>query len=113
MTDIAEIKSRLKLSEVIGRECQLKRAGRRLRTLCPFHQEKTPSFFVDDDAGLWHCFGCGVGGDVITWTELRKGVSRGEALALCAGEAGVEVNESSASQRRRQVRDLVAEAAEY
>ncbi|HAH15823.1 MAG TPA: DNA primase, partial [Chloroflexi bacterium] len=66
---IDAIKSRIDLSEVIGARVTLKRAGRLMKGLCPFHQEKSPSFVVYPDEGRYHCFGCGKSGDVFTWFQ--------------------------------------------
>jgi len=115
MTNIADIKAKLRLSDIISREVELKPSGRDCyRAYCPIHgSDKQRSLSIDDAQGLWKCFACGAAGDVINWVEIRKGVTRGEAIALCAEEAGVEVNESPASQHRREVQALVAEAADY
>jgi len=61
-----EIKRRIDIVELISQYVPLKKAGRRFKARCPFHEEKTASFFVDPVAGLWHCFGCGAGGDVFS-----------------------------------------------
>lgn len=67
------LRSRIKLSDVIGERIRLERSGREWKALCPFHEEKTPSFVVNDDKGFYHCFGCGAHGDVFRWlTEKEK-----------------------------------------
>ena len=58
-----DLRDRLTLSEVIGRRVKLTRAGREFKGCCPFHREKSPSFYVNDDKQFFHCFGCGKGGD--------------------------------------------------
>jgi len=98
-----EIRARISLREVVGRYVELKPAGRgRYKGLCPFHKEKTPSFYVDDEKGLFYCFGCKVGGDVFTFLEKIEGLSFAEALERLAAEAGVELPE-----RPREKKDKV------
>lgn len=85
-----EIKSRADIADVIGRTVKLKRAGSRWTGLCPFHNEKTPSFFVNDDTQTYMCFGCGVHGDVIAFYERYYNLSFLEAAERLAGEYGIE-----------------------
>lgn len=86
------IKDRLDIVEVVGEYVALKRSGRYFKGLCPFHQEKTPSFIVSPDKGIWHCFGaCGEGGDVFSFVQKKEGVEFPEALKLLADRAGVEI----------------------
>ena len=68
-TDLEEVRRRANLIEVASEYMQVKRAGRLYKALCPFHAEKTPSFSLDPAKGLWHCFGCGEGGDTIRLIE--------------------------------------------
>ncbi len=86
------------LQEMSERGVQLKRSGRRWRALCPFHNERTPSFYVDPDLGLYHCFGCGASGDVITFVMEKDGLSFWEAVLYLAEKYGVEVPK----ERRRE-----------
>ena len=86
-----EVRARLSCSEVIGRRVRLARKGREHSGLCPFHNEKTPSFTVNDDKGFFHCFGCGAHGDVIGFTMRIDHLSFPEAVERLAGEAGLEV----------------------
>ncbi|MCU0510156.1 MAG: CHC2 zinc finger domain-containing protein [Anaerolineae bacterium] len=75
MSVIDEIKDRLDIVEVIGTYVQLKKAGRSLKGLCPFHNEKTPSFVVFPDSQNWRCFGaCGTGGDMFTFVPDARDV---------------------------------------
>jgi DNA primase len=89
---IDEIKRRNDLAEVVTEHgIELKRRGRTLFGLCPFHQEKTGSFGVNREVGLFHCFGCGVGGDVIGFVVRFHQISFREALERLASRAGVEL----------------------
>lgn len=87
------IRERTDISEVIGRHVALKRAGRNLVGLCPFHQEKTPSFNVIPDKGIYHCFGCQAGGDVFRFLMTLEGLSFVEAVKELAGPIGVTIEE--------------------
>ena len=90
---IDEIKRRNDLAEVVTEHgIELKRRGKTLFGLCPFHQEKTPSFNVSREAGLFHCFGCGAGGDVIGFVVRFRQVSFPEALKRLTDRAGLELD---------------------
>src|ERR1043166_9233096 len=91
---VEELKSRVEIVQVVGERVQLRRAGgASWKGLCPFHGEKTPSFNVHGDRGFFHCFGCGVGGDVIKFVELYDKVAFPEAVRQLAGRAGLTVPE--------------------
>lgn len=92
-----EILARLDLVEVVGEHVALRQRGRRYVGLCPFHFEKTPSFVVTPDLGLFKCFGCGKGGDLFSFVEHRENVSFREALQILADRAGVVLDEVSSS----------------
>lgn len=104
------LRSRLTLSEIIGRRVRLTRAGREFKGCCPFHNEKTPSFYVNDDKQFFHCFGCGAHGDVVGFTMRLGNLSFPEAVEALAAEAGMEVPKPSPQDaaRARQERDLYA-----
>lgn len=88
---IQEIKDKLDIADVIGRYMHLKKSGTNLKGLCPFHGEKTPSFMVSPQKQIWHCFGCGEGGDVIGFIKRYENVEFREALEMAAELAGIEL----------------------
>ena len=94
-----EIRARIGVGEVVARHVKLKRAGRELTGLCPFHNEKTPSFTVSEEKGFFHCFGCGAHGDVIGFVMRQEGLSFPEAVERLAGEAGLEVPKATPQER--------------
>jgi DNA primase len=110
-----ELRLRTPLHALVGRKTRLARSGRNWKACCPFHGEKTPSFYVYDDH--FHCFGCGAHGDAITFVMRAEGASFPEAVERLASEAGLEVPKPSpeAAARERQARDLfgVLEAAAH
>jgi DNA primase len=93
-----EVRSRARVSDVVGAAVPLKRSGKTLKGLCPFHSEKTPSFHVDDNRGLFHCFGCGVGGDVFKFLMLHERLSFPEAVKQLAATVGVPLPASFKSE---------------
>jgi len=101
---VAEIKSRLPVTEIVGETVQLKRAGTTWKGLCPFHAEKTPSFTVSPERESWHCFGCGEHGDIFTFVMKRDGLDFREALNRLAEKAGVEVSAKGANEDRHRKR---------
>ena len=90
---IHDIRDRIDIIDVIGRVVSLKKAGRNFKGLCPFHDEKTPSFNVSPDRGTFHCFGCGEGGNVYGFVMQHEGLTFPEAVRSLAGMAGVEIPE--------------------
>lgn len=86
-----EILDRVGIVDVVAEHVTLRRNGRRLVGLCPFHVEKTPSFTVTPDMGLFKCFGCGRGGDAFSFVQLKENVSFAEAMRMLADRAGVEL----------------------
>jgi DNA primase len=96
-----ELRARLPVSEVVGKKVRLTRKGREHLGLCPFHNEKTPSFTVNDDKAFYHCFGCGQHGDVISFAMETEGLSFPEAIERLAAQAGLEVPQSSPEERAR------------
>ncbi|MSP52016.1 MAG: DNA primase [Alphaproteobacteria bacterium] len=98
---LEEIRSRLTLSEVIGRRVKLIRAGREFKGLCPFHSEKSPSFTVNDDKGFFHCFGCGAHGSIFDFITKTENVSFIEAVESLANQAGLKMPARSSSDAER------------
>ncbi len=90
---IQEIRSRADIVALVSRYVELKQAGRNWKGLCPFHDEKTPSFNVNPDRDIFHCFGCQAGGDVISFLMKNEGLSFPEAARALAGELGIEIPE--------------------
>lgn len=90
---IQELKARTDIADVISSYVPLKRSGRSLMGLCPFHNEKSPSFSVSRENAFFHCFGCGAGGDVITFIRRIENLDYVEAVKLLAGRAGMTVPE--------------------
>lgn len=86
---IEEIRLHSDIVETIGRYVPLKKSGQRFMALCPFHKEKTPSFHVDPSKQLYHCFGCGAGGDVFSFVQQYENISFPEAAQLLAERAGI------------------------
>ena len=78
--------------DIIGEYVDLKRAGSSFKGLCPFHNEKTPSFTVDEKKQLFHCFGCGAGGDVVSFIMQKEGLSYPESLKFLADKAGINID---------------------
>jgi DNA primase catalytic core len=96
-----DIRSRVTLSDVVSRRVKLIRRGREHTGLCPFHNEKTPSFTVNDDKAFFHCFGCGAHGDVITFVMRTEGLTFPEAIEKLAGEAGLSMPVAGPEERQR------------
>jgi DNA primase len=86
-----ELRARTLLSALIGRSVKLQRAGREWKACCPFHQEKTPSFTINDEKGFYHCFGCGAHGDAIRYLTEAKGLPFMDAVKELAQAAGLDV----------------------
>ncbi|WP_454917786.1 DNA primase [Xanthobacter sediminis] len=113
-----EIRARLPVSEVVGRRVKLKKQGREFAGLSPFNAEKTPSFFVNDQKGFYHCFSSGKHGDVFDFLMETEGVPFGEAVERLASMAGLALPEvtpeaAAREERRRSLYEVMALAARH
>lgn len=116
MTPAEEVKSKLDVVEVVAEYVRLTPAGgQSLRGLCPFHGEKTPSFFVHRDRQFWHCFGCNEGGDVFTFYQKIESLDFPDALADLAQRVGIELKPVDAQERteRAAILEALEDAARY
>ena len=104
---VQEIKDRLDLADLISEHLRLQKAGRDLKGLCPFHQEKTPSLYVSPEKQLWHCYGCQKGGDHFTFIQEIEHVDFRTALRLLAEKTGVELEESPGAGRQRELKKTI------
>lgn len=99
-TPVELIKEKLDVATVIRAYVELIPAGRNFKARCPFHTEKTPSFVVTPDRGSWHCFGCGIGGDIFSFVMRYEHVEFPDALRLLAEKAGVELRRVNPAEER-------------
>jgi len=109
--DFDLVKERVEIVQLIGESVPLKKAGRGYVGLCPFHNEKSPSFHVDPERRTYKCFGCSEGGDIFTWLEKREGLTPAEALNMLAERAGVELTRRAPEERKLEDRLLAANDA--
>lgn len=101
---IVSIQQAADIFDVVSETVQLKKSGQGFMGLCPFHSEKTPSFHVNPQRGIYHCFGCGVGGDVFSFVMKRDGIPFPEAIRMLAGKYGITIPEPAMSEdEKRQV----------
>ncbi len=98
---LEEIRNRLPLSGIVSSRIKMARAGREYKGCCPFHNEKTPSFYVNDDKQFYHCFGCGAHGDVIGFVMRYDRLSFPEAVENLAGQAGLQVPHDTPIEREK------------
>ncbi|MFZ2190469.1 MAG: DNA primase [Candidatus Magasanikiibacteriota bacterium] len=115
--DIQQIKDKISVEELIGEYVQLKPAGSNKKGLCPFHNEKSPSFMVNPERQSWHCFGCAKGGDIFTFVEEMEGMEFKEALRYLADKAGVQLsnnfrNEVGSNEKNR-IKEINIEATRF
>lgn len=113
-----DLRGRITLSDIIGKRVKLVKKGNRLNGLCPFHREKTPSFYVNDADGFYHCFGCGVNGDAISFLREQDGLDFMDAVRLLADQAGIVVPQTAAhdpehSRQRQQAMDILEAGTRY
>src|SRR3954451_21102352 len=117
---LERVKGAADIVEVVSAHTDLRRQGARYVGLCPFHEERTPSFSVEPTEKLYHCFGCGVGGDVIKFVEEKEGLGFGEAVEVLADRYGVELEREQEDpraeakrQRRRRLEQLLDRSAAF
>jgi DNA primase len=113
-----ELRSRVSLADLVGKRVRLTRKGREFGGLCPFHNEKTPSFYVVEDKGFFHCFGCGAHGDAIGFVMRSESLDFIEAIERLAGIAGIAVpqqtpQERERAQRQKTLLEALAAAAKF
>lgn len=113
-----ELRSRTTLSSLIGRTVKVTKAGREFKACCPFHNEKTPSFTINDEKGFYHCFGCSAHGDAIRWMTDQRGLSFMDAVKELAAEAGMDVPAADPRDARRaeianNLHDVMAAAQDW
>jgi DNA primase len=108
MDSVEEVKRRLDLVETVSSYINMRKAGRNFKSNCPFHQEKTASFIVSPEKQIWHCFGCGRGGDVISFVMEMEGLEFYDALKLLAERVGVKLEpiDNEAYDEKKKLYDL-------
>ena len=106
MTSLIEaIKAKVDVAEEVGLVVALRKSGKSLQGLCPFHNERTPSFYVFPESQTWRCFGCNEGGDVFTFVEKQQGLDFREALHYLAEKAGVAVEDYGSANPEQERED--------
>ncbi|MFZ5392083.1 MAG: DNA primase [Patescibacteria group bacterium] len=117
MNEIEEIKQRLDVVELAKNYMTLRQAGRNFKAVCPLHNEKTPSLMVSPDKQIWHCFGCGAGGDIFALVQKMEGLDFYESLKILAEKAGVELKQNPGYKKFKQeaerLTDINTLAAEF
>ncbi|MFA6417278.1 MAG: DNA primase [Patescibacteria group bacterium] len=115
MSDSEEVKAKLDIVEVIREYVPVKAVGANFQAVCPFHNEKTPSFVISPDKQIWHCFGCGRGGDVLSFVMEKENMSFIEALRMLAAKAGVVLKHENPEKtsKRSRLLDIMEIAGKY
>ncbi|MFN4179321.1 MAG: DNA primase [Armatimonadota bacterium] len=107
------IRDQANIVEVVSAYVRLLPAGKNYKALCPFHQEKTPSFYVSPEKGLWHCFGCGAGGDVIDFVQRIEGLTFTEAIAKLSRQLGIRWQPSQATRREEWTKERLLQLNQW
>ncbi len=110
--DIERIREHTDLAELAAEITKVKRSGRSVMAVCPFHQEKTPSLSIDPGRGLYHCFGCGKSGDIFGWIQESQSVDFREAVELLARRAGITLTQTPGEAKRRGRREELVRATQ-
>ncbi|GAB4147359.1 MAG: DNA primase [Patescibacteria group bacterium] len=97
-----EVKERADIEMIVGQYLSLSSSGSNLKAKCPFHNDKSPSLMVSRQKQIWHCFGCGAGGDIFSFVSQIENISRGEALELIAKQVGVNIEKSNRTKSARE-----------
>ena len=105
-TCIRDLRSRVNIVDVVSRVATLKKAGSRFKGLCPFHNEKSPSFHVNPDMGVYKCFGCGKSGDIITFVRETEGLNFNEAIEALGQRFAVPIEYEDGAGPTREERSL-------
>lgn len=113
-----ELRTRLRLSEIVGKRVKLTRAGHEYKGCCPFHREKSPSFYVNDDKQFFHCFGCGAHGDHIGFVMRHDNVEFMDAVEMLASEAGLQIPQPSPkdvekARRSKHLKTIMEDACRF
>jgi len=111
--DIDKIKDRLSIEEVVSSYIQIEKAGKNLKARCPFHNEKTPSFYISPDRGSYYCFGCGAKGDIFTFVEQFEGLDFYGALKQLAQKAGVTLSTKNEGASNQVLYDILEETKNF
>src|SRR3989344_6686987 len=102
------IKSKVDMVALVGETVELKRAGTNWKGRCPFHSEKTPSFMVNSEMGIYKCFGCGEGGDCFSWLMKTEGMSFRESLSFLAEKTGVQLSNVGFDRNDKEKQEILA-----
>ena len=113
---VEEVRARVDIVEIVGEHVQLKRSGKEYKARCPFHNEKTPSFYVVPSKGFYKCFGCGESGDAFSFLMKRQGLTFAEAVRVVAAKVGVDIpaeDERRGDEPNRVLYEVIAFAADF
>ncbi|MDH7602943.1 MAG: DNA primase [Armatimonadota bacterium] len=104
---VEEVRRRIDIVDLVSQDVALRKSGRNLKGLCPFHSEKTPSFHVNPERQIWKCFGCGAGGDIFSYVQKRDNMTFSEALEWLARKAGVSIERTGRAGRAQSEKEKI------